>query len=66
MKQFIVLMAMIALGLFLYATIVGDGNSILTSLKALWRSNAMTGPYHATFPGGIFGAVFGAVFGGRL
>jgi len=47
MKQFIVLMAMIALGLFLYACIAGPDDSILSSLKALWRFEAETGPYAA-------------------
>ena len=59
MKQFIVLMAMIALGLFLYACITGDGDSILTALKALWRQRALAGPYHAVmfgvFPGSFIG-----------
>jgi len=45
MKQFIVLMAMIALGLFLYASIAGPGDSVLTSLKALWRYELISGPY---------------------
>ena len=45
MKQFIVLMSMVALGLFLYAAIAGPGDSILTGLKALWRSEILTGPY---------------------
>lgn len=45
MKQFIVLMSMIALGLFLYACIAGSGDSILTALKALWRHEILTGPY---------------------
>jgi len=51
MKQFIVLMAMIALGLFLYACITGDGDSILTALKAFWRQRAMAGPYHVAVSG---------------
>jgi len=51
-KQFIVLMAMVALGLFMYACIAGEGDSILTSLKALWRYEALTGPYSA----GAYGA----------
>ena len=45
MKQFIVLMSMVALGLFLYACISGPGESILTALKALWRSEVLAGPY---------------------
>ena len=45
MKQFIVLMSMIALGLFLYACIAGSGDSVLTALKALWRYEVASGPY---------------------
>ena len=45
MKQFIVLMSMVALGLVLYACIAGPGDSILTGLKALWRSEALMGAY---------------------
>ena len=45
MKQFIVLMSMIALGLFIYMCITGPGDSTLTALKALWRSEILTGPY---------------------
>ena len=56
MKQFIVLMAMVALGLFMYACIAGEGDSILTSLKALWRFEAMTGPYAAGAGAGGAGA----------
>jgi len=47
MKQFIVLMSMIALGLFLYACIAGSEDSVLSSLKLLWRHEVMTGPYSA-------------------
>jgi len=43
MKQFIVLMAMIALGLFLYACIAGPDGSILSVLKELWRHEAASG-----------------------
>ena len=60
MKQFIVLMAMIALGLFLYASIAGDGDSILTALKTLWRNRIMTGPYHGVFYGWSFGNISGS------
>ena len=45
MKQFIVLMGMIALGLFIYACIAGSGDSILTALKGLWRHEILAGPY---------------------
>ena len=45
MKQFIVLMGMIALGLFIFACITGPGDSILTALKAFWRHEILTGPY---------------------
>jgi len=45
MKQFIVLMAMIALGLFLYASIAGTEDSVLSSLKALWRHELLISPY---------------------
>ena len=51
MKQFIILMAMIALGLFLYACIAGDGDSILTALKAQWRHRAVSGPYYGVLIG---------------
>ena len=46
MKQFIVLMAMVALGVFIYACIAGPGESVLSSLKVLWRQEALMGPYH--------------------
>ena len=46
MKQFIVLMAMVALGLFLYACIAGPEDSMLSALKAIWRHEALSGPYH--------------------
>jgi len=45
MKQFIVLMSMIALGLFLYACIAGPDDSILASLKQLWRHELLASPY---------------------
>jgi hypothetical protein len=45
MKQFIVLMAMVALGLFIYACISGPGDSILSALKNLWRFEMAAGPY---------------------
>ena len=45
MKQFIVLMGMVALGLFLYACISGPGDSVLAALKALWRHEIVAGPY---------------------
>ena len=45
MKQFIVLMAMIALGLYLYAIIAGPDDSIMASLRGLWHSSAATSPY---------------------
>ena len=45
MKQFIVLMAMIALGLFLYACIAGPDDSILTALKLFWRHELLASPY---------------------
>ena len=68
MKQFIVLMAMIALGVFLYTCIAGGGDSVLTALKALWRNTAMSGPYHGVacgypaFPG--HEVLFGKLFSG--
>jgi len=46
MKQFIVLMSMIALGLFLYNYIAGNEDSILASLKQLWRHEIHAGPYY--------------------
>ncbi|MCL2111367.1 MAG: hypothetical protein FWH32_03785 [Clostridiales bacterium] len=45
MKQFIVLMSMVALGIFIYAYIAGGGDSILTALKAIWRQEAVASPY---------------------
>jgi len=45
MKQFIVLMGMIALGLFLYACIAGPEESIFSALKQLWRYELLSGPY---------------------
>jgi len=45
MKQFIVLISMIALGLFLYACIAGPGDSILSALKQLWRLELLASPY---------------------
>ena len=45
MKQFIVLMAMIALGIFIYACVAGPGDSILSALKGVWRHEILTGPY---------------------
>ncbi len=40
MKQFIVLCAMIALGLFIYDIIAGQGDgSIMSSLGDVWRGN---------------------------
>ncbi|MDR3364375.1 MAG: hypothetical protein LBS91_05435 [Clostridiales Family XIII bacterium] len=45
MKQFIVLMGMIALGLFLYNCIAGPEDSILSALKTLWRHEILAGPY---------------------
>ena len=76
MKQFIVLMAMIALGVFLYTCIAGGGDSVLTALKALWRNAAISGPYHGTvygypaFPGYevFFWKLFngGPLFGGPV
>ena len=45
MKQFIVLMAMIALGLFLYACIAGPGNSVTGSLSRLWQHDLAAHPY---------------------
>ena len=64
MKQFIVLMAMIALGLFLYACIAGDGDSVLAALKALWRQNATSGPYSGSLLWAAFGIVSGIAPGG--
>jgi len=46
MKQFIVLLSMITLGLFLYAYIAGPEDSILASLKELWRQKIQMSPYH--------------------
>ncbi len=45
MKQFIVLMSLIGLGLFLYTCISGPEDSILSTLKMLWRHEILTGPY---------------------
>jgi len=45
MKQFIVLMGMIALGLFLYACIAGPEDSIMSALKLLWRHELLASPY---------------------
>ena len=45
MKQFIVLMSMIALGLILYAFIAGPEDSFLSSLRLLWRHEIAAGPY---------------------
>jgi len=45
MKQFIVLMSMIALGLFLYSCIAGPEDSVLSALKQLWRHEVLTSPY---------------------
>ena len=50
MKQFIVLMAMIALGLFLYACVAGPEDSILAALKGAWRHEIAAGPYAAVSP----------------
>ena len=47
MKQFIVLISMIALGLFLYACIAGPDDSILSALRQLWRHELLTSPYSA-------------------
>ena len=45
MKQFIVLMAMVSLGVFLYLCIAGPEESIMASLKELWRHKIAYGPY---------------------
>jgi len=45
MKQFIVLMSMIALGLFLYNYIAGPEDSVMSSLKLLWRHEILASPY---------------------
>ena len=45
MKQFIVLMATIALGLFLYACIAGPENSVTESLSRLWQHDLAQHPY---------------------
>jgi len=47
MKQFIVLMAMIALGLFIYQCIAGPDQSVLTALAAQWHRDLATHPYAA-------------------
>ncbi|MDR3305985.1 MAG: hypothetical protein LBS85_08210 [Clostridiales Family XIII bacterium] len=47
MKQFIVLMAMIALGVFIYQCIAGPDGSILESLRALWQHELMRSPFAA-------------------
>jgi uncharacterized membrane protein YczE len=54
MKQFIVLMSMIALGLFIYACIAGPDDSIMSALKQLWRYEIIAGPYgpHGMYSGG--------------
>ena len=57
MKQFIVLMAMVVLGLFIYACVSGPGDSILAALKNLWRFEIASGPYTT-------GAAFSAIAGG--
>ena len=45
MKQFIVLVGMIILGLFIYACIAGPDDSILAALKKMWRYEVLSGPY---------------------
>ncbi|MCL1894986.1 MAG: hypothetical protein FWG03_00410 [Clostridiales bacterium] len=45
MKQFIILMSMVALGLFLYVCIAGPEDSVLAALKSLWRHEILAGPY---------------------
>lgn len=45
MKQFIVLMAMVALGLFIYQCVAGSGDSVLHTLSGLWRQQIAGSPY---------------------
>ncbi|MDR1815491.1 MAG: hypothetical protein LBR00_02260 [Clostridiales Family XIII bacterium] len=45
MKQFIVLMAMVALGVFLYLCIAGPDDSVQSALGALWRHDLASHPY---------------------
>jgi hypothetical protein len=45
MKQFIVLMSMIALGLFLYICIAGPGDSVLGGLRLMWTHQLDASPY---------------------
>ncbi|MDR1797467.1 MAG: hypothetical protein LBR44_08545 [Clostridiales Family XIII bacterium] len=47
MKQFIVLMAMIALGVFLYSCIAGPGDSVQSALAAQWKQDLARHPYAA-------------------
>ena len=46
MKQFIVLMSMVVLGLYLYVCIAGPEGSILSVLKQLWRYELVISPYY--------------------
>jgi hypothetical protein len=45
MKQFIVLMSMIALGLFLYACIAGPSDSLLSGLRLMWAHQLDSSSY---------------------
>jgi len=45
MKQFIVLMAMVALGLFIYQCIAGSDHSVLTALGDVFRHDLAVNPY---------------------
>jgi hypothetical protein len=55
MKQFIVLMSMVALGLFLYVCIAGPSDSILSGLRLMWTHQLDASPYAGVrVPGGLF------------
>ena len=45
MKQFIVLMSMIGLGLFMFAIIAGPGDSIINALRLMWAHQLGISPY---------------------
>jgi hypothetical protein len=45
MKQFIVLMSMIGLGLVLYAFIAGPEDSVVSGLRLMWAHQLNVSPY---------------------
>ena len=45
MKQFIVLMSLVALGLFLFVMIAGPGDSVLGGLRLMWAHHLGISPY---------------------